>query len=843
MKIQSLDGVWKLAKMNDPGSGIKAEVPGSVYTALLGAKKMNDPYFREEQYDAERLSEESYVYSRDFTLNEDIASCSKLIMRFEGIDTLADIYLNGSLLGKCDNMHRIWEFNAAPLLTGNTEHIEVRLYSPTEYVRRMNEKTPLWGVSSTMAGFPHLRKAHYMFGWDWGPVLPDMGIWRSVSILGINGGRIESVYARQKISPESAVVGTDIVVSDLTADDPSVKVEIISPDGAVISADADISADAKLTNTGYTAVLNVERPKLWFPRGYGKQPLYQLKVTLFDGDDILDEKVQTLGIRKIEVCHGKDEHGSEFAFSVNGIKIFAMGADYIPEDQLICRRSRERTEKLLRCCIAQNFNMIRVWGGGYYPDDYFYDICDREGLLVWQDCMFACAVYGTDRTFLENVRRELTDNIKRIRGHACLAMWCGNNEIESAWKGWGLPEDEKLRNGYTRMFEVLFPKIFSYCDPETYYHPSSPSAGGGFDGTDDDNRGDSHYWSVWHGYQPITAFREHKFRFCSEYGFESIPCMKTVRSFANESDLDLMSPVMEAHQKCDMGNPKLLFYIAQHTNYPRSFESLIYASQLVQAEAIRMNAENMRRSRGVCMGSLYWQLNDSNPVISWSSVDYFGRRKALHYYAKRFYSQVLVSVDDSKEGTLSFSLANERSTPADGRIRWRLHDNKGETLRDDTIAARALAYSSSVCGELTLDSIFSLNLLSGHVKLPEHRETLRRHVLEYFFVENNAILSRGVYMFTEPKHFEFLDPELSLSVDDLGSAFRITVSAKAFAKGVCLDSDLADCEFSDNWFDICSGSKIVLVTKSELPSGVTAEDFANSLSAVSYYDEMRSDSK
>ena len=830
MIIQSLDGIWKLTKPSDKNFSADVSVPGSVYTALLDSGAMEDPYYGENQYDAEKISEDDYTFSRTFSITEETAGCKEIHIVFEGIDTLAEIILNGNSVGKCNNMHRTWEFDIAPFLTGTEEKLEVRFSSPLEYIHRKNSEKPLWGVASTSPGYPHLRKAHYMFGWDWGPVLPDMGLWRSVKIIGIKGGRIDSVYNKQRFFGNTAEVEVSASFSSLTAEKPSVLFELTAPDGKVFSAKSGIS-DSKAV-----AVIKVESPELWYPAGYGGQPLYKLRTVLKSGEDIIHERTENIGLRTVKVCRTPDNDGTdgeEFAFSVNGIKIFAMGANYIPEDQLICRRTPEKTKRLINECVSAGFNMIRVWGGGIYPDDIFYDLCDKAGLLVWQDFMFACSVYSSDRNFFENVRCEITDNIKRIRNHACLAIWCGNNEAESAWQYWGIPQDEELKRAYLRMFENLIPRVLKYTDPETFYWPSSPSSGGGFNDSGAENKGDIHYWQVWHGLKPASDYRRHLPRFCSEYGFESIPCMKTVRSFAEEKDLRLNSPVMEAHQKCEDGNSKLVYYIVQSVHYPRSFSELIYASQTVQAEAIRTNVEHMRRNRGKCMGSLYWQLNDSNPVISWSSIDYFGRRKALHYYAKRFHAQVLLSASISSDNSVIFNVSSERQSDFNGKIHWRLRRNTGTIICEGTSGISVPPLSAVYCPR---QQVFPDNAAGLGI-------SAKNCILEYSLIENNARLSDSCSMFVEPKSFDFLDPQITFGVEDISGRICITLKSQAYAKGVVLELENTECRFSENWFDLFGTEKLIFIRKSALPEGTTPLMISDNLRITSYYTEMGLDNR
>lgn len=816
--IQTLNGRWNMAD-SESGRVIRTDVPGSVYSALLANKIILDPYVGLNQYDVLKYSEKDYIFERDFVPESDIKNSDKVYLRFEGIDTLADIILNEEKIGTTDNMHRAYEFDITDKLSEGANHIKVYIHSPVEYIRKMNEKLPLWGVSSTMAGYPHMRKAHYMFGWDWGPVLPDMGIWRDVELVGVNGGRIESVHVTQQHKENSVKLNFDAVISDISSDKLRMEVALTSPDGSKSVLDTGVTGK----NSHIECIIT--NPALWNVRGYGKQDLYMVNVLLYDDGKMVDVKSFNIGLRTIEISRNIDDEGEEFAFVVNGTKIFAMGANYIPEDNILSRCNVTRTKELLKDCASANYNMIRVWGGGVYPDDYFYDLCDKLGILVWQDMMFACSVYdGNDINFCTNVRSELVHNVKRARNHACLAMWCGNNEIESAWQYWGLPQDEELKKGYLRMFENIAPKVVEQFDPNTFYWPSSPSSGGGFNDSGAKNKGDIHYWEVWHSLKPFTEYKKYLFRFCSEYGFESIPCMKTVRSFAKREDMNLMSPVIEAHQKCENGNEKLLYYIAQMVHYPYTFENLVYASQIVQADAIRLNVEQMRRHRGVCMGSLYWQVNDSNPVISWSSIDYFGRWKALHYYAKKFYAPVLCSIDDSDKKRLIVNVSNEKTSEFSGVIRWRVRKNTTEIIAEGEADVTVPALSAKDCLFLTEEMTGVTEEMYGNT------------YIEYTLLQNNAVVSGSTYMYCLPKQFEFLAPEISCDVDKIGGMYRIKLHSENFAKGVYLDFDDMDCLFSDNWFDMHGQDMYVIISRQSFPPNVTEKEVGEQLKIKSYYD-------
>lgn len=436
--------------------------------------------------------------------------------------------------------------------------------------------------------------------------------------------------------------------------------------------------------------------------------------------------------------------------------------------------------------------------------------------------MFACSAYLLTEEFEETVRGEVRDNVIRLRNHPSLGLWCGNNEIESAWEYWGLPEDEEAKRDYLIIFEDIIPQVLKAYDPceNTFYWPSSPSSGGGFKDASSNHAGDMHYWDVWHNFKPIEAFREFYYRFCSEYGFESLPDIKTCRAFADETkgDFDLCSPVMAAHQKCVQGNEKIMYYLAQMVRYPYDFKQLIYSSQLVQADCIRSNVEHMRRARGRCMGSAYWQVNDSNPVISWSSIDYFGRWKGLHYYAKRFYAPCLISCDDTHRKKPVLNISNERMTAFEGVVKWTLRNNKAEILQSGEKSVNVPA--------LTAQNVLTIDL-SDELK---NRTDPREKYLEYSIMENGKVLSFGTTLFVRPKEFTFLEPKITYGISESEDKFALTFCAENYAKSVCLSLKTADCVFSDNWFDIHGKEPVtIMIDKASLSRKMTAQELSGEL--------------
>jgi beta-mannosidase len=509
----------------------------------------------------------------------------------------------------------------------------------------------------------------------------------------------------------------------------------------------------------------------------------------------------------------KDEWGNAFAQEVNGIQMFAMGADYIPEDNVFSRITEERTRTLLEQCIAAHFNSIRVWGGGYYLDDFFYDICDELGLVIWHDFMFACAVYDLSLEFDTNIRAEITDNVKRIRHHASLGLWCGNNEMETFVKQGTWVTRPKDTADYIKMYEYVFPQILAEHDPATFYWPSSPSSGGSFDNPNDPNRGDVHYWDVWHGNKPFTDYRNYFFRYLSEFGFQSFPSLKTIERFTLPEDRNVFSYIMEKHQRNNAANGKIMNYMSQTFLYPTNFDVLLYASQLLQAEAIKYGVEHFRRNRGRCMGAVYWQLNDIWPVASWASIDYFGRWKALHYFAKRFFQPLMISCEE--EGLLtqdsnvnaepyelkkSFRLciANETMEQKQLTVQWEIRDTSARILREEIKT-------------LSVEPLSSISL--EKIEVPEL--VINDEYISYHLLEGTSIVSEGTVILSVPKFFHWQNPHLAYAID----GDSIIVKASAYAKSVEIQNADQDMILSDNYFDMNGGEKRVQVISGN-PEGI-----------------------
>lgn len=798
MKQLSLNGPWTLDIPGSAFMAVPAEVPGSVYHDLLTAGRIPDPFYRDNETEALKLMEYDFHYSRAFQVDGELLDCGAVLLRCEGLDTLAAVYINGAEAGRADNMHRVWEFDVKDLLREGENNIAVHFASPTRFIRESYAADPADGTADAMEGFPSLRKAHCMFGWDWGPRLPDAGIWRDISLLGVDTARIRDVLVKQFHEDGRAALEIDTHIIRLTDAPAEVRVSVTAPDGTV------------LTGVGETCRIEVPDPRLWWPAGYGGQPLYRVEAELVSGGTRLDVWSRRTGLRTMTVSRVKSEHGESFSHCVNGVDVFAMGMDYIPEDNLLPRVTPERTRRLLEDARAANVNTIRVWGGGYYPDDYFYDICDELGLLVWQDFMFACAVYNLTDAFEETITAEFVDNIRRLRSHPSLALWCGNNEMEQ-FAGSGMwIRAMRQKSDYIKMFQYIIPKVLKAEDPQAFYWPSSPSSGGDFDEPGDPSRGDVHDWDVWHGLKPFTDYRNYLFSYVSEFGFQSFPCMETIESFTLPEDRNIFSYIMEKHQRNATANGRIVTYLSQNYLYPATLDKLVYASQLLQAQAMQYGVEHWRRNRGRCMGAVIWQLNDCWPVASWAGIDYFGRWKALQYYARRFFAPVLVScheeglvnqedisvntehIDPRKTARLNVS--NETMEAFAGRIDWSLRRPDASVIEEGSfdVAVPALAavwlpeQDFTKYGPYDCYYAYRLTDRAGHT------------------------VGEGSVLFCAPKHFRFQDPGLTVRLE----GDEAVVTASSYARSVEVQCG-PDVLLEDNYFDMNGGERRVKILRGE----------------------------
>jgi len=823
LKNINLNGTWVLAD-GEKNPLCQIQVPGTVLSGLLNAGKIEDPFYRTNEEQTRELFWNDYIFERSFTVEKKLLKEDQILLICEGLDTLTDIYINDQPVANTDNMHRTWKFPVKEYLNEGENQIRIVFRSVLQFIENYTyaeHKEIHYIPSGGMKGNQLLRKAHSMFGWDWGPQTIDAGIFRDIYLEGFSHPRIEDVAFHQEHQDNAVTVTAEVQLCSKNLEGENccshifsntnnpadkfenytVNIEFNGPE-CTQEQTLTVNSDGKLSFS-----FDITNPHLWWPNGYGEQPLYNICVKLLEKDgDTLETVNKRIGLRTLTISQEKDQWGSEFAFCINGLKIFTRGGNYIPEDCLYTRISHETQKYLLESCKKANFNCVRVWGGGYYPSDYFYDLCDEMGLIVWQDLMYACNVYDVTKTFGESCRQETLDNVKRLRHHASLGLWCGNNEIESAWDHWQdfQTETPYLRADYIKLFENILPDAVREADQDTFYWRSSPSSGGCFDNPDDENRGDTHYWDVWHGQKPFTDYQKYYFRFCSEFGFQSFPCMKTVESFTEKKDRNIFSRVMENHQKNDAANGKILYYLSENFQYPQDLNHLLYVSQILQGMAMKYGVDHWRRNRGRCMGTLYWQVNDNWPVASWSSIDYFGRWKALHYMAKKFYAPLAVSMRRDGEIFKAY-LENETDHAQEWTVTVSVKNMKCEVL--DSVQATG-----------TTASFRSEELIQIDVSKWKKQE-------DHVFVETVLKLSDGTVLTdTETlvpyKYVGLETPAISTTVEEQEDAYLIKVKTDCFVPFLSLDFKDADAILEDNFFHITdTEEKIIRVSKKDIRNG------------------------
>ena len=758
--------------------------PCTMYSVLYEHGKIPDPHYGLNERELQYLADKDCSFEARFTVDAGTLHRDYNELIFHGLDTICHIYLNGELVDKVQNMHRTYIFEVSGLLREGENTLRLDFKSPTRYFARAQHRHYLYmNDGDTIPGTAHLRKAMYQSGWDWGPTLPDMGIWRKVELRSYDHDRLALAIFSQ--DHHDGVVDVTVRAESLRDSGCDIYVTLDGQRKSVV--------DGEVTIT-------VEDPKLWWVRGFGEQPLYDVTIELEHEGKVIDAEKRRIGLRTLTVSTEKDadKRGSEFAFVINGVKVFSMGANYIPMDNLLSRVSDARLEDHIQWAIDANFNTLRIWGGGYYPEDKFYDLCDEHGIMVWEDFMVACANIWFTSEMEEEFTSEVIDNLARLNHHASLAILCGNNEMEDMIINAGAQNTEHVRHDYIHLYEILLPELCRDYAPDTFYWPSSPSSGGGFDDPGNHARGDTHYWTVWHGGVPFTTYRQMHFRFCSEYGFEAFPSMKTIATFCEERDHNCFSRVMENHQKCKGGNGKILRYLSDNYLYPAKFEDLVYASQLLQADAIKYGVEHFRRERGFCMGSIYWQFNDCWPVASWSSVDSCGRYKALHYAARKFYAPVAMGLFLEKD-KLTVNVSNETMQDFSGSLRLRL-------------CAKDLTVLDEKTASVQVESLESMDVFRYRVKNADPYTT-------YIYVDlldaDGSLVQRQVEMQVPCKHFEWDEPHVTAEFRDVDGGVDIAVSGDVFTKGVFLDFDGFDCVLTDNFFSITDSEPYIVTARTD----------------------------
>jgi beta-mannosidase len=819
MITQSLGGAWQM-RDNLSDKWLPATVPGGTYTDLLAAGQIPDPFWGENEKQVQWVAEHDWEYCHEFMVQPALLEEDRVELVCTGLDTLAEITLNGQSLAQTNNMFRTYRWQVKELLSAGTNTLSIVFRSPVAYINTRQKERKLPTIMN--AGMAHLRKVQSHFGWDWGPRLPTSGIWREISLEGFSAARLGEVHLRQHHDAGSVTLTATVLVEQWSSENPSVQIRLTHPDGRMQQVETAVNGRDEPVHLA----VEVDTPQLWWPNGLGTQPLYKVQVVLIDNDRCLEERNFQVGLRRLELCQDPDQWGRRFTFVVNGVPIFAKGADWIPADSFPTRLTPERYERLIRDCAAANMNMLRVWGGGYYEDEAFYDLCDRHGILVWQDFMFACAAYPLDQPeFVENVRLEVEQVIRRLRHRACLALWSGNNEIEMLWSLW------KRHKSLTKTCESFFyqqlPAWVAELDPDHPYWPSSPSSGKFMHKTNSDAFGDTHLWQVWHGLKPFKYFRRRFSRFASEFGLEALPNLKTISGFAGTQDICMDAPVMRHHQRSVGGNDKIIYYLTDRFRLPGSFSDLVYLTQIQQAEAIRIAVEHWRRNRPRCSGALYWQLNDCWPVTSWASIDFEGRWNALQYSARRFYAPLAISIEEDGSHVRVF-VANDHPDPWQGTWCWSLETLNGEMVETGSAQLTATPTSATFLDEFSFTR-------------PIHKYGASNLVFAVGLYENRKCISRQTLLFAREKDIPLPNPELHWDMTQEGSDLVISLAANSFACHVELRFENADAIFSDNFFNLRACETIQIYCP--LPKGWTAEQARLALRVRSLADVVPAGSK
>lgn len=817
MQLLSLNGAWNFREAGK-GEWKAAEVPGCNYLDLLRLKEIPDPFVGTNEKDVYWVAKTDWEYQKEFDVSAELLSCDRIYLQCKTLDTICDVYLNDTCIGHGENAHLQYQFEVKSLLKESCNVLRVLFYSPVKYVEKKQavEKCPR--NNNGQDGIPHIRKPQCHFGWDWGPVLPPSGISGDISLVGYTTAHITDICILQKHSENQVDLSLSVTAesfSDVHA--LACRFTVLSPDGTVLH-DFVSSINEK---DSASARMHIQNPQLWWTRDLSDsdtQPLYTVQAELLSENTVVDAATKKIGLRTIELNCERDQYGTNFQFKINGVPLFAKGANWIPPDSFVNRYTDERMEYDLDAMKFANMNLLRVWGGGYYESDALYEKCDRDGILIWQDFCFACQPYPFfDNSLLQNVQKEVEYNVKRLRHHACLAIWNGNNEIESMSIAWR--NRFKYVEWTEKFFYHILPDWLKTLDTQTPYIPGSPCGIEHLKGFDRDNVGDTHLWAVWHGLQPLTYYRKRMTRFCSEFGFESLPDLKTIETYAKPQDYALTSEVFNAHQKCNSGNMKMAYYITSRFRLPKKFEDYIYLSQICQEECVRDATEHWRRNRGRCNGSIWWQLNDCWPVCSWASMDYYGNYKALQYTARHFNAPVTVSLEDTKEDVKVYCINDTRTAVQNSRVEYRLIDFNGKQLLSGNFGLQTLNALESRCiGTLTMTELRKFGSLKSAVLVVEMKQ-------------EETVLSRRTLLFEAEKNLHLPKTNVQMTVRIENAQAVLSITSDKYTRFLQIYSKSNTNPFSDNYFDLLPGETKIVTQQVE--ASVTEQDIYSDISFFS----------
>ena len=809
MRTLNLNGHWtahfigkpggKLARPL-PGNAFRARVPGDVHTDLLREKLIPDPFYRDNELELQWIGRQGFSYQRDFTVTNAMLAEDCIELQCDGLDTLATVLINGTVVATTENMFRAWRWDVKSLVHTGTNSIEIRFAPALTYLEQKDFGRHLasWGdiIDSKVSGHAKIRKEQCNFGWDWGIKAATCGIWQDIRLCAFSTARAEAVLVSQTHAARQVQLDIRVPLKRLCRGKLTVRAQL-SLAGTPV-ANASVSSSAKAPEL----CLQVTRPKLWWPNGMGEQTLYELSVEVLDTEGgLLDTQQRQLGLRTLEVDRHDDEWGQSFQFTVNGIPFFAKGGNWIPVDAIMGRRRPDMYRQLLEDCAHAHMNMLRVWGGGIYEDAVFYETCDRLGICVWQDFMFACSAQPSfDRGFMNNVAAEARDQVARLQHHACIALWCGNNEIEGGrWVGDRWTPKCMSWADYKKLFDQLLPQIVSELHPDASYCPASPhTPAGDRSHTGNTGSGDVHLWRVWHGQEPFEWYRECPHRFVSEFGFQSFPEPKTIATFTESEDRNLTSYIMEHHQRSRGGNAIFMRYMLEWFQLPSGFDNTVWVSQILQGIAIKIGVEHWRRMMPRTMGALYWQINDVWPVASWSSIDYFGRWKAMHYMAKRFFAPVLLSaVEDGDKGTVEVHVTSDRLKAQPATVTWTATDASGKKLDSGSKQLRTPLNGNRKALALQLASLL--------------KQQGERDLIVWLSLKTTGEADQhNLVIFGKPKHLKLrADPGITSTLQTRkDGSFVVRLKARHVALWTWLELDGVDAKFSDNFVHLRPGQQV-----------------------------------
>ncbi|RGX81134.1 beta-mannosidase [Bacteroides stercorirosoris] len=815
-----------------------ATVPGVVHTDLLNNKIIEDPFFRLNERGMQWIDKEDWIYQTTFRLTPEMMGRQNIELVFKGLDTYADVYLNETKILETNNMFREWKTDIKSHLKPGENTLKIYFHSPIKvdipkwdalpyHYEASNDQSENGGVFDKKVSV-FARKAGYHYGWDWGPRLVTSGIWRPVYVEAWDNARISDVFIRQQEVSKSraSILGEIEVESDKEIDRATVT--LTDEASGKVLAEKTVALQKGVNKLALP--FSIRNPKLWWTNGLGEQHLYDFRTDLTIDNQNSDSRTRKIGIRSLKIINRPDKDGKTFYVELNGVPVFAKGANYIPQDNFLPRVSPRQYEKTILDAATTNMNMLRIWGGGIYENDLFYELCDRYGILVWQDFMFACSLYPAEGEFLENIRQEAIDNVKRLRNHACIALWCGNNECNDAWFNWGWqkrykaqnPEyEKKIWKQFNDQYNVTLPQVVAEYAPESFYWPSSPFAR--FDGGSDDRNGDRHYWDVWHGKKPIETYNKERSRFFSEYGFQSFPEFESVKRYApRQEDWDIYSEVMMSHQRGGMhANELIETYLLNEYHKPKDFEAFLYMNHVLQGDAIKAAIEAHRRDMPYCMGTLFWQHNDCWPVASWASRDYYGRWKAQHYFARKTYRDILVSPIADGDGQLKIYLVSDRHKACSGTLEVEIMKLTGEVLSHFKRNVKVDANSSHTLFSVSLD------------------EALKGARKEDVFIHATLLTDKGNSLYTnnyfpvKQKEVNYPQAVITRSIRPIAKGFEVTLASDNFARAVFIATGDVDSSFSDNYFDILPGGSVKVEVYTDLPQ----DRFEKQLKVVSLSDE------